>query len=33
VIDQADFDQLLTKFPQIPHYPQAQGALKLQQVG
>ena len=29
VIDQADFDQLLTKFPQIPHYPQAQGCVKI----
>ena len=29
VIVQADFDQLLTKYPQIPHYPQAQGCVKI----
>ncbi|WP_171478595.1 UDP-N-acetylmuramate dehydrogenase [Acinetobacter ihumii] len=29
VIDQSDFDQLLTKYPHIPHYPQAQGYVKI----
>ncbi|MBJ9984356.1 UDP-N-acetylmuramate dehydrogenase [Acinetobacter sp. S40] len=29
VIVQTDFDQLLTKFPQIPHYPQPQGCVKI----
>lgn len=29
VINQTDFDQLLTKFPQIPHYPQAHRCVKI----
>jgi UDP-N-acetylmuramate dehydrogenase len=29
VVDQAYFDEIIEKFPQIPHYPQANGQVKM----